>query len=164
MMNNIFKIFITITFASLILLTVVIYNDVSFQNNPLSPEIQNRLVKQNDIIKRNIHNTYGIDFNIPIVISDKLKANLFGLASYRNGEIKITLNKKRFQENDNYMIDYVLAHEYAHALMFHFGKFTRNNGGHTKQWQNICFSIGGKKCDRFVGHDDILIEKIGVVY
>ncbi len=62
------------------------------------------------------------------------------------------------------MIEYVLPHEYAHALMFHFKDFTKVNGGHSKKWQQICLSIDGKKCDRFVEDNDILIEKIGAIY
>ncbi len=57
------------------------------------------------------------------------------------------------------MIDSVLPHEYAHAIMFILGDFSRQNGGHSKKWQEICISLEGKKCDRFVNHNDIIIEK-----
>ena len=96
---------------------------------------------------------------MPIVITNKIPDNLFGLTTYKKGIIKILLNKNRFQENENYMINYVLPHEYAHALMFYMGNFTNKNGGHTKKWQQICKNIGGLKCERFVGEKDILMEK-----
>jgi hypothetical protein len=48
--------------------------------------------------------------------------------------------------------------------MFYFGKFEQENGGHSKLWQTFCLDIGGIKCDRFVDHNDILIEKIGAIY
>jgi len=163
-MQNIFKIFSLITLVSAILLTIVIYNDKKFKNNPLSDEVKTKLYIKNEQIKQKIKEVYNIDFKVPLIISDDLHNNLFGLATYKKGQISIILNKKRFQENENYMIDSVLPHEYAHALMFHFGDFTKINGGHTKRWQEFCLNIGGNKCDRFVGHNDILIEKLGGIY
>jgi hypothetical protein len=163
-MNIIFKIFLLLTLLSLTLFLYLFYQDQQFKNNPLSQEILTKLNYKNNIIKQTIKNRYNIEYNIPVIISDNLPNNLYGLASYQQGDIKIQLNKKRFQENENYMIEYVLPHEYAHTLMFHFGKFDRQNGGHTKLWQQICFDIGGIKCDRFVNHNDILIEKIGDIY
>ena len=163
-MNKIFKIFLLITIISSILFFYLLYQDQQFKNNPLSQEILSKLENKNNVIRQTIKQKYNINYNIPIIISDKLPNNLYGLASYQQGIIKIQLNKKRFQENENYMIEYVLPHEYAHTLMFYFGKFDRENGGHTKLWQQICFDIGGIKCDRFVNHNDILIEKIGDIY
>jgi len=163
-MNKIFKIFLSLTITSSILFLYLFYQDQQFKNNPLSKEILIKLDKKNNTIRQTIKNKYNIDFNIPIIISNKLPNNLYGLASYQKGKIKIQLNKKRFQENENYMIEYVLPHEYAHALMFYFGKFDEKNGGHTPLWQKFCFDIGGIKCDRFVDHNDILIEKIGDIY
>ena len=145
----------------LVVVSFVRANSVhSFKNNPLSNEIIAKIENKNNIIKQTIKRKYNIDVNIPIKIEEKIKDNLFGLASYRDGKIEITLNKNRFQENENYMIDYVLPHEYAHALMFYIKNFTKENGGHTKKWEQICLSIGGLKCDRFVGHNDILMEKL----
>ena len=62
------------------------------------------------------------------------------------------------------MIDYVLPHEYAHALMFIFNKFPKQNAGHTKLWQKICLTLEGKKCDRFVKHNDIMMGKLDFLY
>jgi len=159
-MNKLFKIFSILTVLSIVLLVAVTTNSNNFKNNPLSNKIIEKIEKKNNIIKQTINRRYAIDVDIPIKIEDKIKDNLFGMATYRDGKIEIILNKNRFQENENYMIDYVLPHEYAHALMFHFKNFTKQNGGHTKKWQQICLNIGGLKCDRFVGHNDILMEKL----
>jgi len=163
-MNTVYKIFAIFTLISVVLLIFVFYKDKQFQNNPLKSQTIKKLQIKNNFIKQKIKQHYNIKVNIPIIIEDQLPNNLFGLASYKKGTIKIFLNKKRFQENENYMINYVLPHEYAHALMFYFGDFTKQNGGHTKRWQQICLNIGGEKCDRFVDHNDILIEKLGGIY
>ena len=64
----------------------------------------------------------------------------------------------------DYMIDDVLPHEYAHALMFVTGNFSNENGGHTLKWQNMCIALEGLKCDRFVDHNDIVIGKTDFLY
>jgi predicted SprT family Zn-dependent metalloprotease len=79
-----------------------------------------------------------------------------------NKQIKIYLNKNRFKENEEYMIDDVMPHEYAHAIMFELGNFSDENKGHPKKWQTICKKLNGLRCDRFVNHQDILIEKLNI--
>jgi uncharacterized protein YjaZ len=112
-------------------------------------------------LKQRVYQVYNQKVNFPVEIVDKIPDNLFGLATYsQTGQIKILLNKNRFKENEEYMIDSVLPHEYAHAMMFYIGDFTKVSGGHTKRWQQICLNLGGKKCDRYVGQNDILFEKV----
>lgn len=163
-MQTIYRIFFLLTVTSLLLFVVVFIKDKQFQNNPLSQEVLLKLQNKEKLIRSLAYQYYGINVNFPIIIEDQLPNNLFGLASYSNGSIKILLNKKRFQENEKYMIENVLPHEYAHAVMFYFKDFSKQNGGHTKKWQQICNQLGGVKCDRFVKHDDILIEKLGGIY
>ncbi|MCK5111252.1 MAG: SprT-like domain-containing protein [Arcobacteraceae bacterium] len=146
------------------MLGYIYYNNKQFNDNPLSQEIVERINQKNHHLKKLIYQKYGLSVNIPIKISSKIKDNLFGLAVYDNGNIKIILNKNRFQESEEYMIDYVLPHEYAHALMFVLKDFPNTNGGHTKKWQQICLNLEGKKCDRFVKHNDIVMGKIGFIY
>ncbi len=160
-MNTIYKLLTLLTVICTILFVIVFYRDKQFKNNPLPKSIIYQLEIKNNSIKKKIQEKYNITFNIPIIIEPHLPNNLFGLASYKKGTIKIFLNKKRFQENATYMIDNVLPHEYAHALMFYFGDFSKKNGGHTLKWEQICKNIGGLKCNRFVNHNDILIEKLG---
>lgn len=153
--------FFYIVVASTIVLSVVMYNDRVFKTNPLPKEIKEKVdIKKYQLI-RIIKEKYGIYFNVPVLYNDKMPNNLFGLAVYsKDKKIAIILNKNRFQESVEYMIDYVLPHEYAHALMFKLGDFSQENGGHTKKWQNICLSLGGKKCDRYVKHQDIIFGKV----
>ena len=163
-MNKIYKIFAVITTVSLVLLGYIYYSNKQFNNNPLSYRILTKIKQKEYKLRKLILEKYGIKVNIPIKISSKIKDNLFGLAVYDNGNIQIILNKNRFQESEEYMIDYVLPHEYAHALMFTFNNFSPNNGGHSKKWQKVCLSLEGKKCDRFVKHNDVVMGKMDFIY
>ena len=163
-MKNLYKMFFIITILSSVLLVYVIYKDKSFKSNPLSNKIQNSIKQKENNLKQLTYQKYKIKIDIPIIISSKLPNNLFGLASYNNGKIKIYLNRNRFQESSSYMIDYVLPHEYAHALMFNFNKFPKKNAGHTRLWQKICLNLDGKKCNRFVKHNDIMMGKLVFLY
>jgi len=162
--KNLYKIFFTITIISIILFGYVVYNDQQFKNSELSLKTLTKLKQKEYNLRKLIMQKYNIDVNIPVLVSSKLQDNLFGIAAYNNGDIKIVLNKNRFQESEDYMIDYVLPHEYAHALMFVLNDFPKQNGGHSKKWQNICLNLDGKKCDRFVNHNDIVMGKLDFIY
>jgi len=155
------KIFSIITIGSLILLIYSWYKDYQFDNNPLSKDISQKIAAKKFEIKRLIKNKYQTNIEFDLIVTNKMNSNLFGLASYdvNTNEIKIYLNKKRFKESLDYMIEDVMPHEYAHALMFSFGSFSNKNSGHTVAWQKICKNLNGKRCDRFVNHNDILIGK-----
>ncbi len=103
-----------------------------------------------------------MDLDVPIKISNKLDDKKFGLAYYYNGRITIYLNKKHFLESSDYMINDVLPHEYAHAVMFAMDDFSDESGGHSKKWQNICIKLGGKTCKRYVNRMDIIIGKTNI--
>ncbi len=107
MISQVRNIFLYITTISLLLLGYIYYNNKQFNDNPLSQEIVNRINQKNHHLKKLIYQKYGLSVNIPIKISSKIKDNLFGLAVYDNGNIKIILNKNRFQESEEYMIDYM---------------------------------------------------------
>lgn len=160
-MANFYKSFMMIVLVSIIGLIYISYENEKFYNNPLDQSILAKIDKKAFFLRKRVYQLYGVSVDIPIKIVNKIPDNLFGLATYsKSGKIKILLNKNRFKENEEYMIDYVLPHEYAHAMMFYFGDFTKENGGHTKKWQRICLNLGGKKCDRYVGQNDILLEKV----
>ena len=158
-MHKYYKAFIFITITSFILLIYITYNTNHFQNNPLPKNILQEIKEKENHIKYLVKRYYGINVNIPIVIDDNIHSSLYGYATYKNG-IKIHLNKKRFEETKDYMINDVLPHEYAHAMMFVFGDLTDENGGHTKKWQKICIALDGIKCKRYVNRQDILEEKV----
>ena len=152
--------FIGIVVVSSILLAYNIISTYNFKHNPLSQDIIYKINKKEYELLAKIKNTYHINAKVPVEISTKMNNRLYGLCTLdQNNKIKIYLNKKMFQESTDYMIEDVLPHEYAHALMFMFNKTTNKNGGHTKDWQRICQNIGGVRCERFVDSNDIIISK-----
>lgn len=158
--KNLQKIFLTITIGASALLVLLWYEDYSFDKKPLDEKYKAQLTLKLKELKYLSKTNFNIERDFPVIISDKMIDKRFGMAVYeRNGSIKIYLNKKRFKESSNYMIDDVLPHEYAHAIMFHIGDFSNKNSGHTKKWQKICKKLNGLRCEKFVNHGDILIEK-----
>ncbi|MGB5866936.1 MAG: SprT-like domain-containing protein [Arcobacteraceae bacterium] len=159
-MKKVYNIFLLITIISILGILYIQYDNITFKNNPLSKDITAKIEQESLKIRKKIFQIYGVNVNFPIKITDKIPPNVYGLATItQTNQIIIFLNKKRFKESENYMYG-VLAHEYAHAMMFYFGDFTKENSGHSKKWQQICYAIGGTKCERFVDRHDILIDKI----
>ncbi len=159
--KKILTIFLFITIISTLFLIYLWYKDYKFNNSPLDEKIIKKIEEKTKNLKILAYKNYNITYNIPIIISDKMKNNLFGMAIFnKNKEVIIYLNKKRFKENLEYMIEDTLPHEYAHAIMFLLGDFSNENAGHSLKWENICKHLQGKRCDRFVKHDDIIIEKL----
>lgn len=136
------------------------YENYQFKNNPLNTSIQKKIKDKTKNLESLAYTKFNIQRKIPINISEKMPSNLFGVATFsKDGKIQIFLNKKRFQESVSYMINDVLPHEYAHAIMFIHGNISDKNGGHTSKWQMICKELNGLRCDRFVNHNDIVIGK-----
>ena len=159
-MKNIYSIFLSITILASITLGYIWWKDYKFDNNPLSLELQYKINQKVKELQVKSYQKFGIKKKFPVIVSDELSSNHYGMAVYtKNDKIIIYLNKKRFKENESYMIDDVIPHEYAHAVTFAIGHFSNENKGHDKVWQNICRKLDGKRCGRFVNHDDILIEK-----
>ncbi len=152
--------FLALTILATLFLIYNWYENFQFKNNPLSSSIKEQINTKHRYLESLAYKRFNIKRKIPIIISEKMPSKLFGAASLsKSGKIIIYLNKNHFQESLDYMINDVLPHEYAHALMFIYGKTTNKNGGHTKEWQNICRALNGLRCDRFVNHDDIIIGK-----
>lgn len=157
------KFFLIVVISASILLIYLWYQDYTFSSNPLSKNIQKKIYKKHQNLQYLTYKHFNIKRVFPILISENLDSSKFGMAVYSTDkQIKIYLNKKRFKENENYMIDDVMPHEYAHAIMFQLGNFTDKNNGHPKMWQDICKKLNGLRCDRFVNHQDILIEKTNI--
>ena len=104
--------------------------------------------------------SYGYAYKFPLIITDKFKGRLYGLTSFENGEIKIYLNKKVMQESMDYMVNSVLAHEYAHALLFKQGYFHTKDDGHSKLWQQTCVKLGGTDCQQYVDQQEVIMAKM----
>lgn len=157
------KLFLIVVILASILLTYLWYEDYSFASNPLSKNIQNKIYKKHQELRVLTYRNFNIKRVFPIIVSDQLDSSKFGMAVYsKDRQINIYLNKNRFKENENYMINDVMPHEYAHAIMFALGNFSNENNGHPKVWQDICKKLNGLRCDRFVNHKDILIEKTNI--
>ncbi len=162
-LNNLNKFFLFITILGTILFIYLLIDNYKFNNSKLDDEILYKIKQKQFYLENLTYKKFSISKKFPIIISDKLPSKLFGAAVYtKDAQIKIFLNKKRFKESSNYMIDDVLPHEYAHALMFYTNNFSDENGGHSKKWQNICKALEGIRCDRFVNHNDVIIGKTAI--
>ena len=136
------------------------YESNNFKNNPLSVKTQEMIKQRQNEVLMLIRQKYGLALdNIPLLISDKFSSQLYGLTGYKEGKIMIYLNKKRFKESEGYMLEEVIPHEYAHALMFVLKKRSSEDG-HTSMWQKICLDLDGKECTRYVDNEEIIAQKM----
>lgn len=133
----------------------------AFKHSPLSEDTQARVQKKKVHTQTLMAQKFNITADIPLIISDEFHSSLYGLTSYKNSKITIYLNKKRFKESTDYMIDEVIAHEYAHAMVFLLGKKVSDDG-HTKLWQKICVELEGRHCERYVDNEEIVRQKMGL--
>ncbi|MEA3228767.1 MAG: SprT-like domain-containing protein [Campylobacterota bacterium] len=152
--------FITIIILAVTLLGYNYYRSYSFKNSDIPESFKQRIAFKEREISELIRKNYGFTFKVPLIVTDKFKGRLYGLTSYKDGEIKIYLNKKVMQESMDYIVDSVIAHEYAHALMFKFGHLHTKNRGHSKKWQQICTKIGGIDCQQYVDREEIILSKM----
>ena len=137
------------------------YDNYMFEKNPISSEMKQRLYNKEREILQNMKQHYGFEFEVPVVITDKLPTKLYGVTSYENGIIRIYLNKKIMKESMEYMVDSVLPHEYAHALLFKEGMvYNSEAAGHSLEWQRACVNLGGVDCERYVNHTDVIMGKL----
>ena len=160
-----FKKKLELTFISVILLSVSFlgfnyYDTYTFKNSDLSDAYKERIDLKIEEVLRNMQRNYGYTIDIPVIVTDKFKGRLYGLTSYENGNIKIYLNKKVMQESMDYMVESVIAHEYAHALMFAQGNINTKSDGHSQQWQRTCVKLGGKDCQQYVDQQEIIMSKM----
>ena len=160
-----FKKRLELTFLSITLLSAGVllsnyYKSSHFKNNPLPQSYLNKIEKQERDILVHMQKNFGFRYKFPLIITDKIPGQLYGLTAYKNGTIKIYLNKKVMQESFEYMLESVIAHEYAHALLF---KLHRNMGekeGHSKEWQETCVKLGAKDCQQYVNQKEIIMSKM----
>ncbi|MEA3522114.1 MAG: SprT-like domain-containing protein [Campylobacterota bacterium] len=160
-----FKKRLEIIFISIILIAVAVlasnyYKSYSFKNNDIPDSYKQRIFNKEQEVLQHMKNNFGFTFKVPLIVTDKFKGKLYGLTSYENGEIKIYLNKKVMQESMDYMVDSVIAHEYAHALMFKEGYIHTKDDGHSKLWQQTCTKLGGVDCQQYVDQKEIIMSKM----
>jgi SprT protein len=153
-------IFLSVMLIAILILAKNYYESYVYKHSDI-PDTYKQLIsnKEQEILKH-MYQHYGFTFKVPLIVTDKFKGRLYGLTSYHNGEIKIYLNKKVMKESMDYIIDSVIAHEYAHALMFKQGYLHENNDGHSPVWQQTCVNLGGINCAKYVDSDDIVMAKM----
>ena len=153
-------IFLLTIIIALSILGLNYYKSYTFKNNDISTQYKKLIADKEQEVLTNMQREFGFTFEVPLIVTDKFKGRLYGLTSYKNGEIKIYLNKKVMQESMQYMVDSVIAHEYAHALMFKLGHIHNTNDGHSKEWQRTCVRLGGKDCQQYVNQKEIIMSKM----
>lgn len=154
---------VTFLFIILFFSSILAYNYYAtyiFKHNPLSKEYQDAIRNREKEVLTNMQNSYGFVYKFPIIVTDKLQGKLYGVTVYNDGAIEIYLNKNVMQESFKYIIDEVIPHEYAHALMMQLGYFNENKKGHSKRWQKVCQNLGGAECKQYVNHEEIVTGKL----
>lgn len=151
--------FILLILLSIGYLSYSYYQNEHFKNNPLSKKLQEKIIQRENEVVTLIKRHYRINPDIEMFVSDEFSSQLYGLTQYKDGHIRIYLNKKRFKESANYMLEEVIPHEYAHALVFALNQ-QRTKDGHTQLWQEICLKLDGKICTRYVDNEEIIAQKM----
>ena len=136
------------------------YKSYSFKNNPLPKEYLLAIEQKEADVLEHMEQNFGVKYKFPLIITDEIPGRLYGLTSYKDGTIKIYLNKKVMQESFDYVINSVIAHEYAHALIFQLAHNTNEKAGHSKEWQRSCELLGGKDCRQYVNQHEIIMSKM----
>ena len=120
-----------------------------------------QIAKKEQEILRRMAAALGYSRSFPIIITDRLPDSIFGLsAKDRQGGVKIYLNKHRFKESFSYILDDVLAHEYAHALLLARNYKAKSQDGHDALWQQLCKALGGTVCRRYVDKEELVRQKL----
>lgn len=161
MLKKIQTIFLIISLLAIILLIRSWYTSYSFKNNPISNEYKELIDIEEQRVLDNMEKNFGFKYKFPLIITDKIPGKIYGVTSLdEGGNIKIYLNKKVMKESMDYIISDVIAHEYAHALLFKIGAYKNHSDGHSKLWKNTCVKLGGAKCARYVNSHDVIMEKL----
>ncbi|EDZ61131.1 hypothetical protein SMGD1_2402 [Sulfurimonas gotlandica GD1] len=152
--------FLAVIIIAILVLSKNYYDNYMFSTNDIPESYKKRIVDKEQEVLQLMQSNYGFSFRVPIIVTDKFKGRLYGITAYKNGEIKIYLNKKVMQESMDYMVDSVIAHEYAHALIFKLGMRDREKDGHSKEWQEACEKLGGVNCEQYVNSQDVVMGKL----
>jgi len=158
--KNLEIIFISIIFFALVVLANNYYQDYLFKHSDISQHDQQKIINKEHEILQNMQKNFGFTVKFPLIVTGKFKGRLYGLTSYQKGYITIYLNKKVMKESMSYMVESVIAHEYAHALLFHLRQFQLNNDGHSELWQQTCVKLGGVDCRQYVNQHEIIMSKM----
>lgn len=161
---------IQIFFAIIIVFAMVIlvlnwYDSYSFKNNPIPLEYRQAIDEKEQEVLHYMKKNLGFKFQVPIVVTDKIPGKIFGVTSMsEDGKITIYLNKKVMKESMDYILDSVIAHEYAHAVLFKTGDFKRGTDGHSELWRQVCIKLGGLNCQKYVDSHDVIMRKLPTIF
>lgn len=158
--KNLERLFLAVIFIALLVLVKNYYESYTFKINEIPDSYKQRIANKEQEVLQLMQSHYGFSFRVPIIITDRFKGRLYGITAYKDGEIKIYLNKKVMQESMDYMVDSVIAHEYAHALIFKLGIRDVEKEGHSKEWQQACINLGGVNCEQYVNSHDVVMGKL----
>jgi SprT protein len=153
-----------ILFSTILLLgfTILFFNfqkNSKWENGEIPKDVSLKIEKKRVEMENRIRKIYGINPNFPLYISEKLPSNTFGVTTFDGQNIEIILNKKRLKESLTYILEDVIPHEFAHAVIFYF----REDGGkdgHNWKWQKVCQKLEGTHCEKYVDHQDLIFQKI----
>ncbi len=151
--------FIVVIIAALGVLAKNYYDTYAFDHHAIPQEYQHRIdVKEQEVL-RHMQQQYGYAVMFPLIVTDRFQGRLYGLTTFTDGQIKIYLNKKVMRESIDYMVDSVIAHEYAHALLFYQG-YVDAGDGHSALWQETCTRLGGENCRQYVDAQEVVMRKL----
>ena len=92
--------FLFIIFLAFSFLIYLWYENYKFENSSLDNKIKTKILEKELELKKLSQQKFGITRDIPIIISNKMPAKLYGMATItKEGKISIFLNKKRFKES-----------------------------------------------------------------
>lgn len=152
--------FLIIVFLATGVLGMNYYKTYEFKHNPLPKENQKRILRKEEEVLSHMQKYFGLRVKFPVVVTSKIPGRLYGLTSYKSGKITIYLNKNVMQESMDYIVNDVIPHEYAHALLFYLHKSSNKSGGHSALWKQTCQKLGGLNCRRFVNQHEVIMEKV----
>ena len=160
MKESLERIFLAIILFAMMILGYNYYGDYIFERDFEKRYLPSLQKKEMEILQ-NMQHHFGYAARFPIIITDKIPGRIYGLATFdKQKHVVIYLNKRIFKESFDYILDDVLAHEYAHALLLNRGYVDDTDGGHTVLWQRTCKALGGIHCERYVDRDDIVDRKL----
>jgi len=153
-------IFLSIITIAILILAKNFYDSYSYKHNDISESYKQLISNKEQEVLKLMKYHYGFSFKVPLIVTDEFKGRLYGLTSYDNGDIKIYLNKKVMRESMEYIVDSVIAHEYAHALIFKLEYIHSKDDGHSAKWLQACINLGGVNCQQYVDSRDVVIGKM----
>ncbi len=154
---------VTFLFIIMFFSSILVYNyykTYSFKNNPLPPSYQLSIKNKEQEVLKNMQQQYGFVYRFPLIVTDKLQGKLYGVTAYENGQIVIYLYKNVMLESFDYIINEVIPHEYAHAMLIKKGYLNESKQGHSQKWYSVCKDLGGKECRQYVNHEEIINDKL----